>query len=606
MIPLIRPSASSGHLLPQGEKEIRYNALGEGWGEVTRFSMTRRQKIVLISILILGAFLILFRLGRHDMLGDDAHYALRGLGYFDYVASFEQTTPVHWFGFRPLWSLFSFHDHPSLFFLIQFFFFKIFGVSVVVSRLPSVFAAVGSILVAFFLAKRLAGNRAALISAGAMAVNSYFIWTGRIGLLESAFIFFLLLGILYFTKALDEPKYFRQAGFFLGLSLLTKYTFFFAAPALLAYLVWRNRTAFRSRLFWKGIFIFFLVSLPIIIYNIGMYQSRGHFDVQLADLFGQTNADWKIISNRVSGFHFDPVGFFRILISGVSWPYFAIFAVSFLANIYLIWKEKKFLYFLPIFVFTCFYLFFSLLGSTPRWLGVVTPFMAVTIGIAADYLFSSLESEKKYKFAFGALLSAAALFCIFYSINTNTLRKPIGSKIMYADFRIENYGYNQLDREITKLLRGARPTAVAKQATTTWWYPYIKPETIEFSGIDKGSRIFNNLIIFDSNTNWFPKLWIFEKWKLYHRFTIMTSEEFLKVARSEADLEKMDTLGFEGVYFIKAGAKVMETAGLSFPEIEQLYDDILRTEVAPKIIHDDQGREAFYIYAIKFEEVRAE
>lgn len=563
--------------------------------------MTRNQKIILISIVILAAFLIFFRLGRGDMLGDDAHYALRGIGYFDYVASFEQTTPVHWFGFRPPWSLFSFHDHPPLFFLIQFFFFKIFGISVVASRLPSAFAAVGAILAVFFLAKRLAGNRAALFSAGALAVNSYFIWTGRIGLLESVFIFFLLFGILYFTKALDEPKYFRQAGFFLGLSLLTKYTFFFAAPALLVYLIWRNRTAFRNKLFWKGAFIFLLVSLPIIIYNIGIYKSRGHFDVQLADLFGQTNADWEIISNRVSGFHFDPMGFFRILISGVSWPYLGIFIGSFLTNIYLVWKEKKFLYLLPIFVFFSFYLFFSPLGATPRWLGVATPFMAITIGIAMDHLVSSLGSGRKYKFAFGALLCAAALFFIFYTINTNTLRKPVGGKKMYADFRVENYGYNQLDREITKLLRGARPTAIEKQATATWWYPYINPEAIEFSSIDRGNRIFNNLIIFDSNTNWFPKLWIFEKWKLYHRFTIMTSEEFLKVARSEADLQKMDTLEFEGVYFIKAGSTVMETSGSNFPEIDQLYTDIKRTNVQPKIIYDDLGREAFYIYAVPFE-----
>ena len=568
--------------------------------------MTRNQKIILISIVVFAAILIFFRLGRHDMLGDDAHYALRGIGYFDYVASFEQTTPVHWFGARPLWSLFSFHDHPLLFFLIQFFFFKIFGVSAVASRLPSAFAAIGSILVLFFWTKRVAGARAGLFAVSALAVNGYFVWTGRVGLLESVFIFFMLLGFLYLTKSLEEnSKYFKNAGLFFGLALLSKYTAFFVLPAIFIYLLWQKRNVFRQSEFWKGIFIFFLVSLPIIIYNIGMYKSRGHFDVQLADLFGQTNADWQIISNRVSGFHFDPTGFFRILISGVSWPYFAIFAVSFLANIYLVWKEKKFLYLLPIFVFTCFYLFFSLLGATPRWLGVAAPFMAVTIGIAADYIFSSFGREKIFKFVFNALLSAAALFFIFYTVNTNTLRKPIGSKKMYADFRIENYGYNQLDREITELLRGARPTPIVKQATTTWWYPYIKAEEINFSSINKGTRFFNNLIIIDSNTNWFPKLWIFEKWKLYHRFTVMTSEEFLKVARSEEDLKKMDTLGFEGVYFIKAGVKVMETAGLSFPEIESLYDDVLRTGVEPKIIHDDNGREAFYIYAIKFEEVMA-
>ena len=48
--------------------------------------MTRREKYVLAALLAITAFLLLLRLGRADMLGDDAHYAFRALGYFDYLA----------------------------------------------------------------------------------------------------------------------------------------------------------------------------------------------------------------------------------------------------------------------------------------------------------------------------------------------------------------------------------------------------------------------------------------------------------------------------------------------------------------------------------------
>src|SRR3989344_3374609 len=141
--------------------------------------MSRNQKLVLAGIVLLAAFLIFFRLTRHDILGDDGHYSFRAIGYFDYLGSLEQTTPVQWFGERPWWSLLSFHDHPPLVFLIQHIFFKLFGVSLLVSRLPAALAAVGSVLVLFFIGRKLGEINAGLFAAAALAVNSYFLWTGR-------------------------------------------------------------------------------------------------------------------------------------------------------------------------------------------------------------------------------------------------------------------------------------------------------------------------------------------------------------------------------------------------------------------------------------------
>ena len=65
---------------------------------------TNKAVIILISIILLAAFLRLARLDRADMLGDDAHYAFRAIGYLDYLSINTQTSPLVWFGFSVIFS----------------------------------------------------------------------------------------------------------------------------------------------------------------------------------------------------------------------------------------------------------------------------------------------------------------------------------------------------------------------------------------------------------------------------------------------------------------------------------------------------------------------
>jgi 4-amino-4-deoxy-L-arabinose transferase-like glycosyltransferase len=306
--------------------------------------MTREQKIVFYFFLGLLVFLIFFRLGRHDMLTDDGHYALRSLGYFDYVASGEQTTPVQWFGARPFWSYLGFHDHPFLFFLIQHIFFKLFGAGVLISRLPSASAAIGTAIVVFFIGRKLGNVRAGLISLGALALNSYFIWMGRVGLLESVFTFFFCLGLYYFLKALeDNPKYFMHTGLYWALAILTKYTFLFFLPGILVYILWQQRWIFKNKKFWIGVAVFLAISSPILIYNLGMLMSRGHFDVQFANLFGQVHNDWPKLAPSANFSNINPGAVLSTLIEGFSWPYFVVFTLSFLGASLALRKSPKIL-----------------------------------------------------------------------------------------------------------------------------------------------------------------------------------------------------------------------------------------------------------------------
>lgn len=564
--------------------------------------MTKRQRYIFFGLLALLAFLLFWRIGRHDMLGDDAHYAFRSIGYFDYLASKEQTTPVQWFGDRPAWSLLSFHDHPPLYFLIHFIFFKILGVSVFVARLPSALAAIGSALVLFFWAKKISGVRAGLLTLGFLAVNSYFVWMGRVGLLESLFTFFLLLGLFYLHRAITEQsKFFGAAGLFLGLSFLTKYTFLFAVPGIFIYLLWKHRAVFSNKKFWVGAAIFMLACLPVIIYNLALFKTRGHFDVQFTDLLGQNNSDRANLTDRVSGFHFSPNNVIFVLADGVSWPYFIAFLVALFSGVYLALKKNLSALLLPIMAFLSLFILFSIVGNANRWLGVVAPFMSFISAVALSKFFESGPAPSLKKYGAAVLLGALGIFSLFYTLNTNNFRKTLGGSRFYADFRVPNYGYNQLGKEINSLLRRKSIPEPIQRAVTLWWYKDIEKGIGGLSLGPKSHRPdFQSLIIYDSNTSWFPAMWIFEKWKFYDRALITTAEEFLKIAQSEGGPEILKVLELDGIYYIRSSDLVAADSRMNFKDSAILEQDYKAQNIAPKIIYDDEGREAFYIYHRSF------
>ena len=193
----------------------------------------KNRKIILAAIIILASFLIFFQLNRADIQHDDATYALRSIGYFDYMDSTNtQTTPIVWFEEIPNWSKLSFHDHPPLVFLIQNLFFKLFSVSSFTARLPFALAGIGCVLLLYFIGKRLYNEKIGLLASFILAISSYHNWASKIGYLEGIALFFILLTLLMLLKGIEEPKKFIYFGIALGLTLLTKYTVLFILPVI--------------------------------------------------------------------------------------------------------------------------------------------------------------------------------------------------------------------------------------------------------------------------------------------------------------------------------------------------------------------------------------
>jgi hypothetical protein len=368
-------------------------------------------------------------------------------------------------------------------------------------------------------------------------------------------------------------------------------------PGILFFLVWRRRDVFRKKHFWLGILLFVVICTPVIIYNLAMYKTRGHFDVQLADLFKQSNRDWTNLQNRVELKSFSLDGMLQTLTSGFSWPYFLLFLGALIRSIYQTVKGKaNNSLILLVLVSLSLAVFLTLVGAAYRWVGVLSPFAALLIGVALADFTESRFYRGTAKLFFQGLGILVGLFLLFYLLNTNIFYRPVGPKnVLYSDFRVENYGYRQLDSWMSDLVDGARTPPLIYTAIHMWWYRDLDPQVTVFPDLNQNqNRDFNSLIVYDANTDWFQNVWIFERWKLYHHILIMNSDEFAKVL-SDGDYHFFNQIHLDGVYYIRSGSAVRQKAQQTYPE-SQLLETFQKNHVEPEIIYDDQHREAFYIY----------
>ncbi len=283
---------------------------------------------ILIGILLVGAVLRFWGLGSSEIFHDEGFYAFRALGNLDYIQNDDQTTPIQWYkdaAGLPLWTNLSFHDHPKLYFLISNLFFRIFGDSLFVARLPSAIFGILSIWLVYLVARKALkhsmsspaphlrwSNQSkgniwnesdielfALLSAAVLAVNHIHVWVSRSALMESVQIAFILLNVYLFFVFLENHKKWFWFGLSFGLCILLKYTSVFLLPVYFIYILIFERKIFQERNLYFSLLITLLLITPVIVYNFYLYQSVGHFDLQFAFLFGQDTPEWRASLGKI-------------------------------------------------------------------------------------------------------------------------------------------------------------------------------------------------------------------------------------------------------------------------------------------------------------------
>src|SRR3989344_263202 len=404
----------------------------------------------LIAILIAAAALRLFGLGRGDPMNDEVTYAFRAIGLVD---SFNdpsvQSTPWEWFDPEiPRWAKISFHDHPPLVIWIQHLFFKLFGERLWAFRLPSAILGIASVGLMFAIGRRLFSERAGLIGAAFLAATVNHVYVSRAGLQEPYVIFFMLLAVLLLLRGLARPRWVIASGAALGFGLLAKYTAIAAVPVLLGAILLLKPAEFRTRHFWLGVLAALVIVSPVIIYNVLLWRTAGHFDLQLSHILGKTPAVWAGSPGKAVGSLADRARIFLPrLIASNSWVFLGLAALS----------------------------IFGLIAATApafRFLTLLTPFLALGIGamLAGVIKPATDPAENSYSHvlknmrirngALAAALAPVVIFEAFYAANSQIAYCPLGprpwlsSAIRYENF---NWGYNALDQWLDRELKGKMP-----------------------------------------------------------------------------------------------------------------------------------------------------
>ncbi len=481
--------------------------------------------------LVLGLMVIseiFFRLTRGAILNDDATYAFRSVNLVDFLASNNQTTPWQWFNPLPWWVGLSFHDAPGLFFWLEHIFFTIFGVtSWSATLLPAVSGGLSALAV-YLLVRYLTNRSRALLAVIIILCLNPFIWLHRLALLESLMVPLVLFAWYAYLRAALDKRWYWLAGLAGGLAMMTKYTASFFLFAVIIHFCWQRSKDWQSRHWWGALATLIVIISPMLLYNYWLFQTRGHFDVQLAAALGQSNQDWPILSTHINTQFFAGLGPLIFSLGFLySWPILIIFLWAvFRLNHY---RDKKKNIsadsWFTIVMFCCWLLVIIATRTNDRFVatGYIFPIVAICASWPENYWRRWSPQQKAYSL----IISIVLLFSWTYTVNTNYVERPWGRvNINYSDSRRENYGLAEVEQILQTSLIKKKPVVVLWDSLTANFDPSARnnklfdPESVPLAeNADEAAPI----IIYDRNMNWFTSLWYFYRWPFYHGHVVLNS-----------------------------------------------------------------------------------
>lgn len=555
--------------------------------------MTAKKKtyLILLLIIIVAIALRFSFLHTPDVIHDESINGFRSLNYVDWLANPGQLTPYDWFEEIPWWVKLSFHDHPPLTFIINWFSFKLFGPTPFAIRFFSALAGVISVFLIYLIGKINFGKRVGLIAAFILAINNFFVWLGRIGLQESILIAFILASFYYFSLGVEKRKYLYLSALFFGLGFLAKYTIIFLVPVYFFIILFKNKKIFAGKNFILSLLLILILISPVIIYNLKLYQTRGHFDLQLSYLLGQKVDDWSDLPGKSK--ESIPQRFAQIIPSFYKFlsPLFLLvllFSIAYLAYKILKDRQKNYwLILLPIIFIT---ILLGFTGPQERFLTLYLPFFALALAI----FWRDILLWKKLKIVTLILFILFIGYETFYSINHLRLRPFCQEVLCYSNYLYRNrgsWGFNQLEQYLEQEL-------TEKKAALRFQYssPPIEKIALNNHSLYYGEEV-PILLIYDFNIKPGPVTWYLRRREFYQGFPVQTVDFFLKELKEKGSNYYLD-LGFNKFYFIQATKNTL----LIKPEdrsekADILAQSLLNQGIEPEIIYNLYNEPVFKVFA---------
>ena len=558
----------------------------------------RKISLSLVSLVAVAAIFYFWALGRADIVTDESSYATRAIGLVDFDFGIKQPTSWQLVKDVPWWMHLSFHDHPPFVFWIQHYSIKLFGENPFAIRVPSALAGMAAVVFLYLIGRRLWSREVGLAAAALFALSVNHVWISRIGLQESILIALMLGAVYFFLLGLERRKFLPVAGIFLGLAFLSKYISLILIPIFVAVLLIKGRRFIWDRKFYFLLFIFcfLVIASPVIIYNIQLYRTLGHFDFQFSLLFQQRVPEWPSRpAQEALGSLAQRLKLFLPQLFKSNSPLFLALSLAGLGSILWEVKRGKANRHLPLlFAFAWIIPFLIFIGPTTRFLTILTPWLALAAGYLMVTIGQRLQKTHLRYLLFALLLSLEG----FYAYSSVIAQDPIGrSPWTYSELRRESHtwGFNQLDQYLNRILEGKMPEIAITFADYNFSRDLLQKSVAE--GRAQGRQPVPWGIVFDDNLNVSAQLWVFLRRLVYHGWPITDAQSFLNGGETF-----FRQSGVKKVFFITSTKYTLrDRPRAPTPDADSIERSLRAKGARPTEIKTPAGDVTFRVYQFEFQ-----
>ena len=227
--------------------------------------LTSTTKRLATAVLIVLAVTLLFGdLGSIPLRFDEAIYA---------EISKEMVVRGEWL--TPHWNTTVWFEKPPAYLWTTGLLFKVFGINEFWARFASTLSALGVLLLAFLIARRIYNDSAGVLAVLILLSSQLFVYYGRVGTTDMMLTLFIMLTVYAYLRSADDERFWLLAGASCAMALMVKGAAGLIAPAIIFISTIVDRRFFsilRSRWLWLGITVAVLIAAP---WHLWMYSQHG-------------------------------------------------------------------------------------------------------------------------------------------------------------------------------------------------------------------------------------------------------------------------------------------------------------------------------------------
>jgi len=548
-------------------------------------------RVVFVIVLAIGGFLRLTNLDLDEVRTDEGNYAVRAVGWNDFMFSTTLGTPWVWYQneeILPWWTQLSFSDHPPLHFATIWLSSKVFGVHLWAVRLPSALYGIGAIAVLMLLISKLASRSGAIIAGVTLALLPWHIFISRQAIQESGVIFWIsatiLVAILANTYTAQGQRramwWWMLLGIVFGLGILTKYSAVVVALPLLWFAVkqrWYQRPGY-----WLAPAAAAVLLAPVMYYNWQVFLLRGHLDLQLSRFFRQdTRRDWPASNQAI--WQGDPRQIFVFLKNqalGVS----VIPSVLVFLGTFGLWKNRKRLQTGTLaFSFGAAAVGGALALATLNDYGrssILLPFYTVMIGVSCGFV------PRYARYA----LATVGIGVLALTALPISARMPKISGLV-ATFPVKTVGFNYWETWRAKQI----PMSLAPihYASLIDWLHHQMALAEAYP---------DKVYIIDNRFAWFPLNWYFNRYTFYARESVFFGSGVFAFLN---DQNLLESLRGRRIRYVEAGPASLDSKAafdIQTQRTENFFRGLIASQdVVPVIVDGTDGQILLQIWEVNWD-----